>query len=274
MRALFVLFFAALGSLAAHAQALPYHVDPSARDLVPNLAAVPDIRFLTTADFPPFNYRDTDRRADRLQRRSGARHLRRPQHHLHHPGLALGAGGAGARGQAGRRADRRARDDARERRAVRFLQHLPDAARPLRHASRTRRGFDPAALAGKTVAVRRGSTHADFVRATCPSASSSSSTPRSRRSRRCATSKADAYLRRRACAPRSGSTTMSAAAASPAQPYFRPDLFGDGLVDRGRRRPRRRAAGHRLRARAAQDSPARWTSSTCAGSRSASTDAC
>ena len=58
MRALFVLLFAALGALAAHAQALPYHADPSARDLVPNLAAVPNIRFLTTADFPPFNYRD------------------------------------------------------------------------------------------------------------------------------------------------------------------------------------------------------------------------
>ena len=26
--------------------------------MVPNLAAVPAIRFLTTADFPPFNYRD------------------------------------------------------------------------------------------------------------------------------------------------------------------------------------------------------------------------
>ena len=58
MRALFVLLFAALGTFAAHAQALPYHADPSARDLVPNLAAVPNIRFLTTADFPPFNYRD------------------------------------------------------------------------------------------------------------------------------------------------------------------------------------------------------------------------
>jgi polar amino acid transport system substrate-binding protein len=43
---------------AALAQALPYHVDPGARDIVPNLAAVPAIRFLTTADYPPFNFRD------------------------------------------------------------------------------------------------------------------------------------------------------------------------------------------------------------------------
>jgi polar amino acid transport system substrate-binding protein len=39
-------------------QALPYHVDPGAREIVPNLAAVPAIRFLTTADYPPFNFRD------------------------------------------------------------------------------------------------------------------------------------------------------------------------------------------------------------------------
>jgi polar amino acid transport system substrate-binding protein len=53
-----MLMFAAAGGAAA--QALPYHIDPSARDLTPNLAPVPSIRFLTTADFPPFNYRDAD----------------------------------------------------------------------------------------------------------------------------------------------------------------------------------------------------------------------
>jgi polar amino acid transport system substrate-binding protein len=50
-----------LGALLASpvmGQALPYHIDPSAREVLPNLAAVPAIRFLTTADFPPFNYRD------------------------------------------------------------------------------------------------------------------------------------------------------------------------------------------------------------------------
>jgi polar amino acid transport system substrate-binding protein len=43
---------------AAWGQALPYLFDPSAREAVPNLSAVPALRFLTTADFPPFNYRD------------------------------------------------------------------------------------------------------------------------------------------------------------------------------------------------------------------------
>ena len=51
-----MLMSAASGSAAG--QALPYHADPSAREIQPDMAAVPAIRFLTTADFPPFNYRD------------------------------------------------------------------------------------------------------------------------------------------------------------------------------------------------------------------------
>ncbi|WEK03333.1 MAG: transporter substrate-binding domain-containing protein [Candidatus Devosia phytovorans] len=43
----------------ALAQALPNHFDPSAREVPPGLTAVPAIRFLTTADFPPFNFRDS-----------------------------------------------------------------------------------------------------------------------------------------------------------------------------------------------------------------------
>lgn len=42
----------------AFAQALPSHVDPSAREILLGSNAVPAIRFLTTADFPPFNFRD------------------------------------------------------------------------------------------------------------------------------------------------------------------------------------------------------------------------
>jgi polar amino acid transport system substrate-binding protein len=42
----------------AFAQSLPYHSDPSAREILPSLTPVPAIRFLTTADFPPFNFRD------------------------------------------------------------------------------------------------------------------------------------------------------------------------------------------------------------------------
>ena len=48
----------AVASGPALAQALPYHTDPSAREILPGPTAVPAIRFLTTADFPPFNFRD------------------------------------------------------------------------------------------------------------------------------------------------------------------------------------------------------------------------
>ncbi|MDB5613415.1 MAG: transporter substrate-binding protein [Devosia sp.] len=53
-----MLLLAAL-SVPAFAQTLPYHSDPSAREVLPSANAVPAIRFLTTADFPPFNFRDS-----------------------------------------------------------------------------------------------------------------------------------------------------------------------------------------------------------------------
>ncbi|SFZ86286.1 polar amino acid transport system substrate-binding protein [Devosia enhydra] len=61
-RTVFGLLFTVLAALLAPApllaQNLPYHIDPSARDVQADLSAVPAIRFLTTADYPPFNYRD------------------------------------------------------------------------------------------------------------------------------------------------------------------------------------------------------------------------
>lgn len=53
-----VVAFALLATASAFAQTLPYHSDPDAREILPNLTPVPAIRFLTTADFPPFNFRD------------------------------------------------------------------------------------------------------------------------------------------------------------------------------------------------------------------------
>ncbi|MDB5528091.1 MAG: transporter substrate-binding protein [Devosia sp.] len=58
MRLIVVLIGLLAGMVSAHAQPIPYHADPSAREILPNLAPVPAIRFLTTADFPPFNFRD------------------------------------------------------------------------------------------------------------------------------------------------------------------------------------------------------------------------
>lgn len=48
----------ALFAAPVFAQTLPYHADPDAREMLPSPTPVPAIRFLTTADFPPFNYRD------------------------------------------------------------------------------------------------------------------------------------------------------------------------------------------------------------------------
>ena len=57
-QALAALVFTFLAAPAI-AQPLPYHADPSAREMTPTIAPVAAIRFLTTADFPPFNYRDS-----------------------------------------------------------------------------------------------------------------------------------------------------------------------------------------------------------------------
>ncbi|MBJ6988358.1 MULTISPECIES: transporter substrate-binding domain-containing protein [unclassified Devosia] len=51
--------FAAFLVSPASAQLLPNHADADAREILPDLQPVPAIRFLTTTDFPPFNFRDS-----------------------------------------------------------------------------------------------------------------------------------------------------------------------------------------------------------------------
>ncbi len=48
------------GAGAVSGQALPRHFDPDARQASQTPASLPALRFLTTADYPPFNYRDPD----------------------------------------------------------------------------------------------------------------------------------------------------------------------------------------------------------------------
>ena len=45
-------------TVAAPAQVLPRHVDPNLRQSTKNAPNLPALRFLTVADYPPFNYRD------------------------------------------------------------------------------------------------------------------------------------------------------------------------------------------------------------------------
>ena len=62
MLALLALIVWLPGTNAARAQTLPTHVDLSVREQTLDAGSVPAIRFLTTSDFPPFNYRDADGR--------------------------------------------------------------------------------------------------------------------------------------------------------------------------------------------------------------------
>ena len=49
-----------LAVTAAHAQVLPRHYDPNLRQSTQSPPSIPALRFLTVADYPPFNYRDPD----------------------------------------------------------------------------------------------------------------------------------------------------------------------------------------------------------------------
>jgi len=146
------------------AQTLPNHLDPSARDDLPELSSVPALRFLTTPDFPPFNYRGPggkligfhidlaraicddlkavctiqswpwDQVADALADNQGDALI---------GGLALN-----------------------EINGNRFDFSSIYLVFPARFVMRTDTGIQnvPAGLTAKTVAVRRGSRHEDFLR--------------------------------------------------------------------------------------------------------------
>src|SRR3569833_3129949 len=160
----------ALGPLAATAQTLPYHSDPTAREPVPNLSAVPNIRFLTTADFPPFNYRDKSgelvgynvdlARASCADRAITCTIQAWPWEQA---GKALedGQGDALLAGLA-MSADNGALFD-----FTNIYLMLPGR---FVTAKGGETGFDPATLAGKSVAVRKGSAHAMFVTRYLPEA--------------------------------------------------------------------------------------------------------
>ena len=224
---LLLLLFALTGG--ALGQALPYHVDPGAREVIPDLSAVPAIRFLTTADFPPFNFRDPsgalvgfnvdlaralcddlgisctvqawpwDQAANALEDNQGDALI---------AGLALDE-------------ENGARFDFSSIYLMlpgRFV--LPEAAVA---------GFEPSALAGKRVAVRRGSGHAEFVRRYLPQVQLTEYDSEMLALEAVAQSGADAYF---GDAMRASFwlNTNPGCCAFAGEPYFRPDLFGEGLA--------------------------------------------
>jgi polar amino acid transport system substrate-binding protein len=229
MRAFFVLLFLALGTLAAHAQALPYHADPSARDLVPNLAAVPNIRFLTTADFPPFNYRDKTGELvgfnvdlSRAVCADLAITCTIQAWPWDQAGKALedGQGDALIAGLA-----MSAENGALFDFSNSYLM-LPGRFVVLKGGETN---FDPAALAGKSIAARKGSAHAIFVTRYLPGSKVMEFDTEIAALEAVRDKQADAYFgdAMRASFWFNDNPDCCSFAG---QPYFRPDLFGDGFA--------------------------------------------
>jgi polar amino acid transport system substrate-binding protein len=157
-------------ALPASGQTLPNHVDPSAREIAPNLTAVPAIRFLTTADFPPFNYRDSSGElvgfnvdlARAICTNLGVTcTIQAWPWEQASRALADNQGDALIAGLAITPDNGELFDFTNIYLALpaRFVTTVEDA-----------RTFDPTGLKGLTVAVRRGSAHAEFLRRYLPDA--------------------------------------------------------------------------------------------------------
>lgn len=225
----FLLAFALTLSTGALAQTLPYHADPTERDLVPNLASVPAIRFLTTADFPPFNYRDDKGEligfnVDLAQAictdlaiactvqawpwEQAPRALEDKQGDALIAGLAMDA-------------DNGQRFDFSSIYLMlpgRFVLRDADVA-----------AFDPHALKNKRIGVRKGTAHAEFVKRYIPEAQLVELESEPAALEALSSGTVDAYF---------GDGLRAAmwlnshpgCCGFAGEPYFRPDLFGPGLA--------------------------------------------
>lgn len=214
----------------ALAAGLPNHIDPSAREVVPDLSAVPAIRFLTTADFPPFNYRDEkgelvgfnvdlarsicselsvactiqawpwDQAANALADNQGDALL---------AGLAISP-------QTGERFD--------------FSSiYLAFPARFVVPQSQATAAFDPKGLAGKRVAVRAGTTHETFLKRYLPEVGVTTFETELAALTALSEGGVDAYFGDALRASFWLNQNPSCCAFA-GDPYFRPDLFGEGLA--------------------------------------------
>lgn len=230
MRALlFALALLLAPSAPVLAQALPYHIDPGAREIVPNLSAVPSIRFLTTADFPPFNFRDdkgelvgfnvdlaralcTDLAITCTVQAwpwdQAARALEDKQGDALIAGLALTP-------QNGTLFD-----------FSQIYLMLPGRfVTPIAAAT----DFAPEGLVGKRVAVRRGSVHAEFIRRYLPAAGLVQFDSEIAALDALAKGEADAYFGDAMRASFWLNEHVGCCEFA-GEPYFRPDLFGNGLT--------------------------------------------
>lgn len=210
-------------------QVLPYHVDPGARDVVPNLAAVPAIRFLTTADFPPFNFRDSS-------------------------GELVGFNVDLARAICGElkiactvqawpwEQAAKALEDNQGDALIAGLAVTPENGElfdfsqiylmlPGRFVTSVdaAQDFDPFALGGRKVAVRRGSTHEEFMRRYLPAAELVGFESEFDALDALEKGEVDAWFGDGLRASFWLNTHIGCCDFA-GQPYFRPDLFGQGLA--------------------------------------------
>lgn len=218
-----------LAVVSAPAQTLPYHADPSARDAAPDLSAVPALRFLTTPDFPPFDYRDESgelvgfnvdlARALCVKLKVACTIQAWPWEQagralLDNQGDALIAG-VGITPENGQKYD--------------FSNtYLALPARFVVPADAAR-AFDPGALKGERVAVRKGSTHEEFMRRYVPDATLVEFASEFDALDAVSAGSVAAYF---GDAMRASFwlNQKSGCCAFAGQPYFRPDLFGEGLA--------------------------------------------
>lgn len=219
----------ALLPAVALAQALPNHVDPSARLPAPDLSAVPAIRFLTTADFPPFNYRDDSgalvgfnidlARAICSELKVACTIQAWPWEQAaealaDNQGDALAAGLA-VTAENGKRFDF---SSLYLELPGRFVTRRPEAE-----------VFAPKALAGKTIAVRKGSAHETFLTRYLPGAKPLEFDSETAALDAVAAGKADAYFGDAMRASFWLNSHLDCCDFA-GEPYFRPDLFGEGLA--------------------------------------------
>ena len=227
--ALLLLVIVAGWTVVASGQALPRYADPSARDIAPDLGAVPSIRFLTTADFPPFNYRD----------KSGALvgfNIDVAKSICTELKIACTIQ-AWPWDQAGK-----ALSDNQGDALIAGLALTPENGAqfdfsdiylglPGRFVTKaeTVKGFDPLKLAGKTIAVRKGTAHAEFVHHYVPGVKVAEFDSEATALEAVKDGKADAYFGdgMRASFWLNDNPGCCGFAG---QPYFRPDLFGDGFA--------------------------------------------
>ncbi len=212
----------------AFAQNLPYHADPDAREILPNLTPVPAIRFLTTADFPPFNFRDNSGELVGfnidLARRLCAEinvacTLQAWPWDQAANALADNQGDALIAGLAMSEDNGKLFDFSATYLALpgRFVTRLADAP-----------SFAPENLGERSVAVRAGSAHEQFLRRYLPDAKRLNFDSEAEALAAVESGDADAFFGDAMRASfwlndNSGCCTFASAA------YFRPGLFGEGL---------------------------------------------